>query len=330
MAGSSKGAVVLAVAGNGALTVLKFVTFALSGSGAMLSEAIHSLADTANQALLWIGIERSSLGPTPLFHYGRGAERFFFALMSAVGIFVLGCGFTLYHGIHNALDPPALEIGWAVYAVLGVSLVVDGIVLRKALLVAFEQKKDKGLIRFLRESSDPTLAAVLLEDAVATTGVIVAAIGISLSEWTGSHTPDVVATLVIGAMLGAVAIWLGWVNRTLILGRSIPLDVQSAIVRYLEEQPTVERVHAVRSRIIGADRFKLTAGIDWNGRALGALLEPWVAQNPVDLGDEGARAAFARDFGEHLTEAIGDEIDRIEAELREHHPELAFLDLESE
>ena len=110
MAASSRGAVVAALVGNGFLTLIKFGAFALSGSGAMLSEAIHSFADTGNQGLLFLGIRRSQRGPDAMFHYGYGVERFLFCMLSAIGIFVLGCGVTVYHGISSLFHPPELHL----------------------------------------------------------------------------------------------------------------------------------------------------------------------------------------------------------------------------
>jgi len=320
----------MALIGNSGLTVMKFVAFAISGSGAMLSEAIHSLADTGNQGLLFLGIKRSERPADAAFHYGFGADRFFYSLMSAVGIFVLGCGVTLYHGVHSILHPPELQITALPFVVLGISLVVDGFVLWKAAQVVNERRGSEGFFRFLGTSSDPTLAAVLLEDGVACLGVIIAALGLGLSQLTGSYVPDVVATLLIGLMMGGIAVWLGLKNRALILGLSIPTDVQEDCLAFMESQSSVESVRVVRTRIVGADRFKFAAEVDWNGRTLGEPLADWVGQQLDQLADPESRRAFAREFGEKITEALGDEIDRIEAELRERHPELTFLDLESD
>ncbi len=327
---SSNKAVVLAIVGNAFLTVLKFITFALSGSGAMLSEAIHSLADTGNQALLFIGIRRSQAPANSEYHYGFGAERFFYALMSAVGIFVLGCGVTIYHGIHSALDPHMPEVGWPVFAVLGVSFLVDGFVMWKAVGAVNEVRGERGFFEYLRSSSDPTLAAVLLEDGVATSGVLVALFGILGTQWLGSPWPDIAATIVIGIMLGFVAVWLGYKNRGLILGLAIPPDVERHCIEYLESCPAVERVRRVKSRIVGADRFKFTAEVDWDGKVLAAGFADWVESQAEELGTPEGRAQFTRDFGERLTTALGAEIDRVEGELRKLHPELAFVDLESD
>jgi zinc transporter 9 len=321
----------MALVGNGVLTVLKFATFMVSGSGAMLSEAVHSLADTANQGLLYIGIRRSERPADAMFHYGFGGERFFYSLMSAVGIFVLGCGVTAYHGIHTLLHPPELSFGWSTWVVLAISFVVDGVVLRKAIQAVDEMRGEESFLTFVRTSSDPTVAAVLLEDGVACLGVLVAMTGILLSMLTGSPVFDSLATLAIAGMMGFVAIWLGYKNRILILGPAIPATVQESAVRFLEDQPTVDRVRHVQSRVVGAGTFRLKAEVDWSGRVLAEREEAWALTRLAEAGsDAESQRAVLREFGERITDAVGDEIDRIEEELNRRHPELSYLDLESD
>lgn len=324
MAASSKGAVVGALAGNGALTLVKGVAFLASGSGAMLSEAIHSAADTANQFLLFVGMRRSERAADTLFHYGYGGERYLYALLSAVGIFVLGCGVTVYHGVHNLLDPPTLTFSWLTIGVLGVSFLVEGAVFLGALRAASAKKGDHSLLGYLRSTTDPTVAAVLLEDAVACLGVLVAAAGILLSRWTGDPTWDALGAITIGLLLGVVAVWLGIKNRTLLLGPSIPKPEQAAMRALLLEQDTVLGVRQVRSRILGADVFRFDAEIDFDGRALArrVLARAESEGGSIDLDPE--------ELGERVVDELGREIDRLEALLRERHPGLAHVDLEAD
>lgn len=319
-----------AVAGNSVLTVAKFGAFMVSGSGAMLSEGIHSLADTANQVLLMIGIGRSERPANAAFHYGFGAERFFFALMSAVGIFILGCGVTIYHGVHCLLHPSEIHVGMLDYGVLALALVLEGFVLLKALQIVNQERGDQPLLRFLSTSSDPTLAAVLLEDGVACLGVVIAAVGLGLAELTGNTVYDSLATLLIGLLLGFVAVWLGYKNRDLILGRAIPKEVQESVHTYLSEQPSVIQVKKVKTRVLGAGDFTYSAEIDFNGAYLAEQMLPWVEEQAGVLANPEQRRSFARAFGERMTDAVATEIDRLEAELRKRHPELKHLDFESD
>ena len=330
MASSSKGAVLGAVLGNGTLTVIKFVAFFASGSGAMFSEAIHSLADTANQALLFLGIRRSERPADAMFHYGYGADRYFYSLMSAIGIFVLGCGVTVYHGVHNLLEPPTLEFSWLPLVVLAISFVVEGSILMMAARVIWKSKGDRSLLAYLRDTSDPTVAAVLLEDSVACTGVLIAGLGIGLAQWTGNPLYDALGAISIGLMLGAVAVWLGLRNRTLLLGPALPTELHEEIVDYLRHHPVVMRVRKARSRVVGAERFRFKAEIDFDGRYLGKRLSKLVNERWAELDTAQARETFAADFGEQLLDELGREVDRIEAELAERYPKLEYVDLEAD
>lgn len=333
MASGGKGAVFLALIGNSFLTLIKLGAFLLSRSPAMLSEAIHSFADTANQGLLYLGIARSERPADSRYHWGYGGERFLFALLSAVGIFVLGCGVTVYHGVHSLLHPPDLEVSWVSFVVLGISLLVDGFVLTAAIREVYGRKGDQPFWTFVRSSSDPTLLAVLFEDFVATAGVVVAMAGILLAHLTGNPAFDAASSIIIGLMLGMVAVWLGFRNRELILGPAIPTEVEEQVVAFLMAQPSVESVRQVRTRIVASERFAFAAEIDYDGKYLGKLQAAWVAEQmpkQVDGPSGDGVEAFASQFGERMLDALSAEIDRIEAELRKRFPLLAHVDLESD
>jgi zinc transporter 9 len=172
---------------------------------------------------------------------------------------------------------------------------------------------------------------VLLEDGVACLGVLAAAAGILASKLTGNPVFDSLATLSIAGMMGFVAIWLGYKNRVLILGPAIPAHVQASAVRFLEEQPTVDRVREVKTRVVGAGSFRLKAEVDWSGRTLAERDEEWVLDRLANVGNDAeAQRAIIHEFGERITDAVGEEIDRIEEELNRLHPELHYLDFESD
>lgn len=328
MAGEGKGAVFLAVIGNAILTAIKFAAFVVSGSGAMMSEAVHSFADTANQGLLYVGKVRSNRPADDRFHYGYGADRYVFALLSAMGIFVLGCGVTVYHGVHSLLHPPELELSWIVFAVLGVSLLIDGYVLRAAIREVNAERGEMGFIAFIRSSTDPTLVAVLFEDCVATAGVVIAAAGILLAQITGEPAYDALSSIAIGLMLGILALWLGWRNRQLILGPAVDAEKTAAVVSFLEEQPSIAAVRDVRTRIVGADRFRLAVEVDYDGRELGRAHADWLRER-VAASDPDWEQITA-ELGERMMESLGDEVDRIEAELAARFPKMRDIDIEAD
>ncbi|MHC5209304.1 MAG: cation diffusion facilitator family transporter [Planctomycetota bacterium] len=330
MTATSTSAVLAALVGNSIVAVLKLVAFFFSGSGAMFSEALHTLADVANQALLYVGIRRSTRSPDALFPYGYGGERYFFALLSAVGIFVLGCGVTVYHGVHTLLHPPELTIDVWVFVVLGLSFLLDGYVFLKALAAVRAQMGERSVRRFARSITDPTALAVLFEDFAACLGILIAAVCIGLSHWTGNPVWDSIGSILIGGMMGLIAVWLGFQNRILILGRSIPVETRQAALDYLHSQPSVETVRAVQSRVLGAADYRLKAEVAFDGRQLAQPLAPWVAEQAPTLTDPARCEEFAGEFGEKLIKALGEEVDRMEQELRERHPELRYLDFEAD
>ncbi|MBT8496329.1 MAG: cation diffusion facilitator family transporter [Deltaproteobacteria bacterium] len=330
MAGSGKGAVFMALIGNGFLTVIKFVAFLLTGSGALLSEAIHSGADCANQALLYVGVKRSQRPADDTYQYGYGGDRFFYALMSAVGIFVLGAGVTIYHGVEHLIYPPELEISPIAFIVLAIALVVDGVVLVAAVREVNRRRGEQSFREFVRTSTDPTLLAVLFEDGIATLGVLIAAAGIGLAWLTGNTIFDALSSIAIGGLLGLMAIWLGWRNRVLLLGPSIPEGMQKQIVDFIEEQPSVDAIRLVRTRIVGAEKFRVAVELDYNGRYLGELDLPWFEEQAAAglLDTPEGRKQVIGELGHRLSEALGDEVDRLEAALSERFPRIKHIDLE--
>jgi zinc transporter 9 len=325
MAGGNKGAVFLAIIGNGILTIVKTIAFIISRSPALMSEAIHSFADTANQLLLFVGIRKSERPADARYHWGYGGERFFYALLSAVGIFVLGCGVTVYHGISSLRNPPDLDYHWLTYAVLLAGIVIDGIVLMAAVREVNAKRDGKKFWAFVASSSDPTLLAVLFEDAVATLGCMIALVGITLAQQTGNPAWDAGSSIIIGAMLGMIAIWLVYRNRQLILGPAIPKDVEREIREFLLAQPSIEGLRRVRTRIVASDRFALAAEIDYDGRYLGAQHGDWLAERI-----EQEPTQIAAELGAKILESLAREIDRIEKELQAKFPKLKHLDLESD
>lgn len=326
----SKGAVFAALVVNSGLAVLKFIAFGLTGSGSMFSEAMHTLADAGNQGLLFLGIKRSERAADEKFTYGYGGERFLFALLSAAGIFVLGFGVTVYHGVHSLIDPHPVQIKWWLFAILGISFVLNGWVLYKAVAAINKLRGQKPFMEFLKTTNDPTIAAVLLEDGIACGGVIIAVICIALSAALKSPVPDAIGSIIIGGLLGYVAIWLAIKNRSLILGVAIPEDARKAAVDFLQAQPSIERVRGIQTRILGAGSYKLKAEVDWKGSWFGDQQLAWLAEQKPALETDDARKSFATAFAERVTNDVAHEIDRIEKELAARIPELKFIDLEAD
>ena len=209
MKGGSSTAVYAAIIGNSIVMIGKFIAFFFTGSAAMLSEGIHSFADVSNQCLLALGISRSQKTPDEMHPYGYVRERYIWALISAVGIFFLGCGVTVYHGISTLIDPNPVSDFTLAFVVLGFAFVVEAITLFVAIsAVADEAKKNKqSFLTYLKRGSDPTGVAVILEDSAAISGVIIASTGLLLTYYTGNTVFDSMATILIGLLLGLVAVF---------------------------------------------------------------------------------------------------------------------------
>jgi cation diffusion facilitator family transporter len=242
-----------ALAVNAVIALVKGAAAVVSGSSAMTAEAAHSVADTGNQALLLIGLNRSRRRPDALHPFGYGRERFFFGFLVAISLFTIGATFSVLHGIQGLTHGdhpghPAIAL-----AVIGVSIPLEGFALRTAWRQFQGSRRNKGVWRDLRESKDPEVLTVIGEDTAAISGLLVAAAGIVLSEVTGSGVPDALASIVIGLILAAVAFLLGRESRGLLLGEPAAEEVQQRIRRAVLSSPDVDALVSVMTLHAGPD-----------------------------------------------------------------------------
>jgi len=260
--GSTK-AVLTALAGNSLVTIAKFFGFFVSGSSALLAEAVHSLADTANQALLYLGLRRSQRKADKQHHFGYGQERYFWNLVSAVTIFFLGCAYTIMHAVHQLQEAHQPELSWVPFMIIGLAFIAEGY----SLLVALTEFKrqaaeaEKSLRLYFVETRDPTTLAVLIEDAVAVLGLIVALIGMGLAAWTGSAVFDGIAAICIGLLMGALAVFLASMNRKYLLNRSDD-DVNMIAARAWQADGRVQHVQRVNSIVLSPEDTLLMAEVE--------------------------------------------------------------------
>jgi len=330
MAAGSKRAVSAAIAGNSTLTIAKLVAFLMTGSAAMLSEALHSLADTMNQVLLMIGIRRSTRAANPAFPFGYGAERAVWALMSAVGIFFLGCGVTLYHGVHTLLHPQPLQDLRVALIVLVFSLIVEAFVLVIAVRTVRRNAKDRPFFRYLWREADPTTTAVVLEDAAACLGVIFAMIGIALVTVTGNPVWDALASIAVALLLGAIAIWLVARSRYLLVGPAVPVDVRERIHEIVASNPVIEHIARLRTRVLDTESFRVAADVDFDGEVLARWLEDDLRAAYAKITNYEEFREFAALYAERIVDRLGDEVDVIEAAIQSEFPKARYLDIEAE
>jgi cation diffusion facilitator family transporter len=220
----SFGSVMTALAANTAIAVSKGIAAALTGSPALLAETLHTLADTGNELLLWIALRRSRRAPDATHPLGYGPERYYWALLAAVGMFVVGGTLSVWEGVRALIEPPPLEAFWVGVAVLVIALTLDSVSRTVALRQLRRQAAERGVTvrELLRESPDPTVVTVYLEDSIDVLGAALALGALVLHRLTGSAIPDAIATIVIGLMLGYVAVKLLGRNRQLLSNQAIP------------------------------------------------------------------------------------------------------------
>jgi cation diffusion facilitator family transporter len=262
VAAESRRAVVAAAAGNVVIAVSKFVAAAHTGSSAMLSEGVHSLVDTGNDALLLFGLHRSRRPPDADHPFGHGTELYFWALIVAVSIFGVGGGISAYQGVLHVLHPPPLEDPTVAYVVLGVAFVFEGASLAFA-VHAFVVEKPHGRSAWqtIRRSKDPSTFTVLFEDSAALLGILAAALGIWLGHRLRMPYLDGVASIVIGAILGTVATLLAIETKGLLVGEGMDPEVQARIRRHVEADPAVRAVPKLMTMYFGPQTLLLAIDV---------------------------------------------------------------------
>ena len=270
--GGGKGVVIAALAVNVAIALFKFVAAALSRSSAMLAEACHSTADTCNQIFLLIGMRKSERPPDRKHPFGHGPETYFWAFMVALCIFTLGGYLSVQEGVHKILHrhDPSAALGnprWA-YAVLVVSIFLESYSFSVAMKEFRHIRAGRGIRRTLRETRDPTVLTVLFEDLAALFGLVIALVGIYLSQVTGNLAFDGAASIVVGLALGAVALVLFRDTKSLLIGEAVNEADEQAIKdvvcahRDVEELVHLRTMHMGPSEVIAAIKVRFAAHLD--------------------------------------------------------------------
>ena len=257
MATESRTAVIAAIAGNLAIAICKFVAAAFSGSAAMLSEAIHSLVDTGNGALMLVGMHRSKKPPDPEHPFGFSHELYFWTLMVGVLIFGLGGGMSILTGVMHIRSGEGIEdVGWN-YAVLAIAAVFEGVSWWFGWKAFRGEMHGRGILETIRETKDPTTFSVLLEDSAALLGLVVAFFGIYFGNLLGVPWLDGAASIVIGILLCAVAAIMVNESRALIVGEGVSKATLEGIRRVICADPAIETVRRLRTLYFGPDDVML-------------------------------------------------------------------------
>jgi cation diffusion facilitator family transporter len=259
--GSGAPAVIAALCANLGIALTKFVAFAVTGSASMLAESVHSVADSGNQLLLLVGRRRAQRAATEQHQFGYGAERYFYAFIVAMVLFIIGALFSGYEGIERIRHPAALTSPLVAVVVLGIAIAAESFSLRTAVVESNRTRGRAGWRSFIRHAKAPELPAVLLEDIAALAGLALALLGVVLSAVTHNHRWDGAGSLAIGVLLASVAIILAVEMKSLLIGESASFDVEAAVVAAIEGGPEAERVIHLRTLHVGPDTLLVAAKI---------------------------------------------------------------------
>jgi cation diffusion facilitator family transporter len=285
----STSTVLVAGGANLLIAAAKLVAGLASGSAAMLSEAAHSIGDTMNQVFLMASLRRSRKPPDEKHPFGYGMERYFWSLLAAVGIFVLGAGFSAYQGV-KALTSSGEEGSptWA-FVVLGVSFVFEGTSFVKGLVQLRRNAADvgTGMGTHLRQAADPELRAVIWEDGAALVGLLLAAAGLAIDTVRGGRTFDGIASLAIAALLVGVAYGLGRTNQQYLIGQAAPRGLREAVAEAIARAEGVDSVLELMSMRFSPDEVLVAARVD-----LADHLSPEEIEQAADQIERDVRREF--------------------------------------
>ncbi len=286
-----------ALGANLLIAVTKFIAAGFTGSSAMLSEGIHSVVDTGNEVLLLLGLKKSRKPADDGHPFGHGKELYFWSLIVAVALFGVGGGMSVYEGITHLQHPRALEaLAWS-YGVLGAAFVFETVSWVIAVRALLPEIREEGLWRAVRTSKDPSVVTVLFEDSAALAGLVVAFLGVFLGQWLHSPYADGIASIVIGVILAAVALFLVYQSKGLLLGESADPKVVEDIRALARAIPAVANVQRPLTMHFGPDEVLLNLEMDFRPDATAA----------------------------QITEAI----ERLEHDVRERHPEIGRIFIEA-
>ncbi|ESR40998.1 hypothetical protein CICLE_v10025586mg [Citrus x clementina] len=263
----SQRAVTTALWGNFLVFSLKFGVWLGTSSHVMLAEVVHSVADFANQVLLAYGLSSSRRAPDALHPYGYSKERFVWSLISAVGIFCLGSGATIVNGIQHLWTAEAPEnMKYAALVICG-SFIIEGASLLVAIQAVKKGAAAEGMtIRdYIWRGHDPTSVAVMTEDGAAVTGLVIAGASLIAVNVTGNAIYDPIGSIIVGNLLGMVAIFLIQRNRHALIGRAMDDHDMEKILHFLKNDPVVDALYDCKSEVIGPGFFRFKAEIDFNG-----------------------------------------------------------------
>ena len=282
--GSTK-AILAALFANAGIAAAKFVGFLITGSSSMLAESVHSVADTSNQGLLLFGQRQARKEADSLHQFGYGRSRYFYSFVVALVLFSLGAIFALYEGYHKISHPAPLVSPLIAVGILVVAIGLESYSFRTAMVESRPLKGGSSWWQFIRRSRNPELPVVLLEDTGALIGLIFALSGVGLTMLTGDAIWDGIGTMMIGALLGVIAVILMIEMHSLLIGEGATADDCNAIEAALMQTEHVDRVIHLRTQYLGPEEMLVGAKI-----ALAADTDLATVARTIDDAEAAVRA----------------------------------------
>jgi cation diffusion facilitator family transporter len=277
-----------ALAANTGIAAAKGTAAALTGSPALLAETLHTVADAGNEVLLYVAIRRSRHPPDATHPFGYGPERYYWALLAAIGMFLIGGAVSIAEGVRALVHPPELEAFWVGVAVLVVSIVLDGISRVVAVRALRVQAQRRGVTvrELLRESPDPTVVTVYLEDTIDVLGAALALIALVVHRVTGSGIADALASIAIGGLLCFIASRLTRRNRQLLTNQAVPDRYVEALRARLEGELEIAAVVSMEAVYLGPGEVLVAADVAMADGLSGTDVAVALARTRAEVGRE--------------------------------------------
>ena len=257
-------AVIAALLANLAVATAKFVGFAVTGSSSMLSEGVHSVADSGNQGLLLLGGRRAKKAATEEHPFGYGRERYFWSFVVALVLFSLGCLFAIYEGLHKIEHPEPIQSPQWAFGILGFAILAEGFSFRTAAKEASKIKGTASYWQYIRRAKAPELPVVLLEDLGALVGLVLAIAGVTASVVTDDGRWDGYGSVAIGILLGIIAVILVIEMKSLLIGEAASPREQAAIRAAIDDDPRSRRLVHIRTEHLGPEELLVAAKVAYD------------------------------------------------------------------
>jgi cation diffusion facilitator family transporter len=270
------------------VAIAKGTAAALTGSPALLAETLHTVADAGNEVLLYVAIRRSRQPADATHPFGYGPERYYWALLAAIGMFLVGGAVSIWNGIRALVHPPELEAFWVGVAVLVIAIVLDAtsrVIALRTLRVQAARRR-VSVRELLDETPDPTVVTVYLEDTIDVLGAVLALIALVVHRLTGSGIADALASIAIGGLLCFIASRLSSRNRQLLTNQSVPDRYVQALRARLEDEPEIHGVTRLEAVYLGPGEVLVAADVAMTDGLSGGDVAAALARTRADVGRE--------------------------------------------